>query len=264
MTQRLEYHDNFEKIRENLHFVLVEPEHPGNIGAVARALKTCGYKKLILVNPVDLNHPEIEWMAHRSLDIVEQARVCQTFDEAIAGMHLVAATTMRHRVHRLLNLSPSEVGLRLQTAALNFPVAIVFGRESNGLTNDEFLKCHLHTTILTAVTNPSLNLAQAVMIYANTFFVQHNQLDPDFHFDLASTRELEILYEHMQRAFDLVNFVPRDGMTKFMGRFKRFIGRSMPEKRDVRLLHKMLSIFEERIDVLENELSYNSKQDLSE
>lgn len=260
MTKRTTFTDNFIKIRQNLHFVLVEPDAPGNVGAVARALKTSGFEKLTLVNPCELDHPELRMFAHRSRDIVENARVVSSFEQAIGDKHLVVATTMRNRYFSHPFYSPEEICEKLLPVALEQPVAIVFGSECNGLSNEQLLQCHLHSSIPTATQNPSLNLAQSVMIYAHTFFMKMNEINVAYQFELAEQRELEILYKHFQTALDLVHFVPRDGIENFITRIRRLIGRSMAEHRDVRLLHKLLQIFETRIHDLEKDSTASQRE----
>ncbi len=262
MSQRIPLNEKFKRIRQNLYFILVEPESPGNVGSVARALKTMGFNKLILVNPCDLQNEEVRMMAHRSLDIVEQAQIVEHFEQAIQNMRLTVATTMRKRHFKFPFFSPQQIAERLLPTALNHPVGIVFGRESSGLTNEEILKCHLHSTIQTATQNPALNLAQAVMIYAYTFFQHIEKTEIHYEYELASQYELEKFYEHLAQAIDLVGFVPRDGVDNFVTRFRRLIGRAMAEKRDVRLLHKLLQIFETRIKDLEEQSGNPSKRNI--
>ncbi|MBN2423721.1 MAG: hypothetical protein JXB44_01760 [Calditrichaceae bacterium] len=168
-------------------------------------------------------------------------------------MRLVVATTMRRRHFKFPFFSPEEISEKLLSAAMEHPVAIVFGREKNGLHNEELLKCHLHSTITTATQNPALNLSQAVMIYAHTFFMNLNKVDSRYSYKLATQYELEMFYDHLLKSLELVNFVPRDGIDNFITRVRRLIGRSMAEKRDVRLLHKLLQIFETRIRMLEKD-----------
>ncbi len=255
MSKRTAFSDNFKKIRENLHFVLVEPDAPGNVGSVARALKTSGFEKLTLVNPCELDHPELRMFAHRSRDIVDNAQMVSSFEQAISDKHLVVATTMRKRSFRFPFYTPEEISEKILSVAIEQPVAIVFGSERNGLSNDQLLACHLHSSIPTATQNPSLNLAQSVMIYAHTFFMKMNEIDVSYAFELASQNELEKFYEHLQAALDSVHFVSRDGVENFITRFRRLIGRSMAEHRDVRLLHKLLQIFETRIHDMEKDAS---------
>ena len=252
VERRISFNRTFQKFRENVYFVLLEPESPGNIGASARALKTCGFKNLILVNPkTDIHHEETFWMAHQSEEIIRNARIARTFDEVIADMRLVIATTQRKRHFKFPYYTPEEISVKINTVAVEHPVAVVFGRERTGMTNEEILKCHIHSTILTATRMPALNLAQSVMIYAHTFFRLVNVKDNTYRYDLASQRELLEFYKHLEQSMHNVGFVPRDGMDSFVTRFKRLLGRSLAEKRDIRLLHKLLQIFEKRIELLE-------------
>jgi tRNA (cytidine32/uridine32-2'-O)-methyltransferase len=262
MNISLKISEKFKRISENLYFVLVKPEVPGNVGAVARAMKTSGFKNLILVNYSDLDHPELRMMAHRSMNIIKQAKLHNSLQEALGSMRLTAATTMRKRHFHFPFYNPNELCENFLPAALDHPIAIVFGSERNGLSNEELLQCQLHSTIKTATQNPALNLSQAVMIYAHTFFMHLNQIDPDYQYDLASQYEIEKYYEHLLLALKTVNFVPRDGYDEFLTRVRRFIGRSMAESRDIRLLHKILQIFENRINDLEKGGSSESQKEI--
>lgn len=252
--------EKFKRISENLHFILVEPEGPGNVGAVARAMKTSGFKNLILINYNNIDHPDLRMMAHRSMGVIRQAKNYSSLQEAIGNMRLTVATTMRKRHFKFPFYNPQELCEKLLPVALDHPVAIVFGRERTGLTNEELLQCQIHSTIKTATQNPALNLSQAVMVYAHTLFLHLNQLEPEYNYDLASQYEIEKYYEHLLSSLKLVNFVPRDGYDEFITRVRRFIGRSMAESRDIRLLHKLLQIFETRIQDLEKLEKENSKR----
>jgi tRNA (cytidine32/uridine32-2'-O)-methyltransferase len=254
-NQRISYNATFSQIRENLNFVLVEPESEGNIGATARALKTSGFKKLILVNPkFSSDHPRVQWMAHRSEDILREATVVSSLAEAINDKRLVIATTQRKRHFKFPLYTPDEISEKIENIAPLHPVAIVFGRERTGLNNKELLQCHIHSTILTATQKPSLNLAQSVMIYAHTFFKLQNVKNSNYTYDLASQYELEKFYEHLNKSMKEVGFIPRDSYDDFISRFKRLLGRSLAEKRDVRLMHKLIQIYETKISDLEKQM----------
>jgi TrmH family RNA methyltransferase len=253
---RFPFKEAFKKISKNLYFILQEPESFGNIGASARALKTCGFSNLVLVNPkIDPGHPETLWLAHQSEEIVKNAIIVDSFEEAIADKRLVIGTTQRKRHFKFPLYSPEEISEKIQLIGEKHPVAIVFGRERTGLTNKELLQCHIHSSILTATNIPALNLAQSVMIYAHTFFRLQNMENVKYKFDLASQKELDIFYQHLFTSMENVGFVPRDSMDNFVSRFKRLLGRSLAEKRDVRLLHKLIQIYEERIGILEAKIS---------
>lgn len=260
-NQRISYNSTFSKIRENLYFVLVEPESEGNVGATARAIKTSGFKNLIMVNPkFTANRPEVQWMAHRSEDILENAKVVSTLAEAINDKRLIIATTQRKRHFKFPLYSPEEISEKIENISLSHPVALVFGRERTGLNNKELLQCHIHSTILTATQKPSLNLAQSVMIYAHTFFRLQNVKNSRYTYDLASKYELEKFYEHLNDSMKQVGFVPRDSFDDFITRFKRLLGRSLAEKRDVRLMHKLLQIYETKINDLEKQLGEKGRK----
>lgn len=100
------------------------------------------------------------------------------------------------------------------------------------------------------------------MIYAHTFFLHLNQIEPDYKYDYASQYEIEKYYEHLLSALKMVNFIPRDGYDEFITRVRRFIGRSNAESRDIRLLHKLLQIFETRINDLEKSDNQQTKREI--
>jgi TrmH family RNA methyltransferase len=254
--------DFFKRIQKNLHFILVEPESPGNVGAVARAIKTSGFENLVLINPCNLQSAEAIKMAHRSYDIVEQAKIYNSFREAVANYSLVIATTMRRRHFKFPFYSPLEISDKISNIAVEQPVAIVFGNERNGLSNDQLLQCHIHSTIATASQNPALNLAQSVMIYANTFFVNLNETKRKYAYKLATQNEHEMFYKHLIRSLEAVNFVPRDGIENFITRMRRLLGRSLAEQRDIRLLHKLLQVFDTRISDLEKNITVDQKREI--
>jgi tRNA (cytidine32/uridine32-2'-O)-methyltransferase len=260
-NQRISFKKEFHQIRENIYFILVEPEAHGNLGATARALKTTGFKNLVLINPkIDLKMPQAYWMAHQSEEILDNVIIHDQFDDAIAGMHLVVGTTQRKRHFKFPLFTPEEIAERISSIAVERPVALVFGRERTGLTNEELIKCHIHSTIPTATHRPSLNLAQAAMIYAYTFFIKQNNISQSYTYNPASKQELDSFYTHLCSSINDLGFVPRDSMDNFITRFKRLIGRSMAEKRDIRLLHKLLQIYEKRIDFLEEQIKNKTKQ----
>jgi len=149
-----------------LVFILVEPARAENIGAAARALKTMGHHQLWLVNAGEIGAPA-HWVAHQSGDLLEQARHFDTLADALAQVDFSIATTARRRlVHdRYLSASQCRDALYGKQQSLT-RAALVFGRESSGLSGDELALCDTVTSLPLAVTQPSLNLAQAVMLYA--------------------------------------------------------------------------------------------------
>ncbi len=149
----------------DITFVLVEPARGENIGAAARALKTMGFTDLRLVRPGDMT--AAHWVAHQSQDLLAGARHFESLEAALADVDLSIACTARHRLQKDRYVDADQcAALVAGKAASVKQVAIVFGRESSGLTGEEVAQCDLASSIPLAHPQPSLNLAQAVMVYA--------------------------------------------------------------------------------------------------
>jgi tRNA/rRNA methyltransferase len=148
-------------------FILVEPAVPENIGASARALKTMGFNKLRLVNPCNFRNAEAKKLAHGSHEILENAMVFGSLAEAAGDCHFVVGTSAKHRrvKHDYFQITEVADLIRSKESIIN-KVGIVFGREERGLENDELKFCDIVSYIPMKTVYPSLNLAQAVMIYA--------------------------------------------------------------------------------------------------
>jgi tRNA/rRNA methyltransferase len=148
-------------------FILVEPAVPENIGASARALKTMGFNKLCLVNPCDFKNMEARKLAHGSYEILEKAVVYDSLPEATKGFHFTIGTSAKHRRVKHDYYQITEIaGLVKGKENIISKVGVVFGREERGLDNDELKACDIVSYIPMKTAYPSLNLAQAVMVYA--------------------------------------------------------------------------------------------------
>ncbi len=148
-------------------FILVEPAVAENVGSSARALKTMGFDSLVLVNSKAHLRNEARWLAHGSSDVLDGIRVFDTLQEAVTGMDLVIGTTAKkRRVHADYYLCNEIAGLVNSKSEMIENVALVFGREESGLTNRELKLCNVFSGIPMYGRYPSLNLAQAVMVYA--------------------------------------------------------------------------------------------------
>jgi len=150
-----------------ISFILVEPATPENVGAAARALKTMGFFRLLLVNPCNHLSNEARWLAHASNEILEKAEIFGDLERAIKGFDFIIGTTAKKRSVKNDYLSLSELSLTIEEKGNTInKIAIVFGREESGLKNEELKLCDLVTTVPLKTPYPSLNLAQAVMLYA--------------------------------------------------------------------------------------------------
>ncbi len=235
----------------NVFFILVEPQTPGNIGASARALKTMGFENLLLINPCDYNTPETRWMAHASEDVLEKMTVYDSLESAVVDKHFVVATTQRGRSFHLPWFTPSSLAEKIIPISMEHRVALVFGREKSGLTNEELGHCDAITTIPAHTTHPSLNLAQAVMVYSYELYQAAYGDLKEYHYKLARRQDLESLYRHMRESLQRVNFVPIDSWENFTMRFSRLLGRAQTEIRDVRVWHKIFKTFDDYINQME-------------
>lgn len=151
-----------------LVWVLVEPRRPENVGAAARALKTQGFYTMRLVSPCDHLAPEAHWLAHGAQELLQGAQVFETLEQALADVDLVLGTTakLRHGFSQLY--TPAALGQALAEKQGSVArVALLFGPEDTGLSGEVLDRCHLLTGVPLAQPFPSLNLAQAVMVYAH-------------------------------------------------------------------------------------------------
>jgi TrmH family RNA methyltransferase len=234
--------------RENINFILVEPQHPGNIGASARALKTMGFRNFILVNPVEFNVPETKFMAHASGNILKKIQVKKNLKVALKEMNFVIATTQRNRGYHLPYYTPKELSQKIIPISQNNKIAIVFGREDSGLTNEELRACHVTSTIPASVKHPALNLSQSVMIYCYELFNNSFEVEKKYYWKHASYQDIEGVFTHLHNSLKNIGFIPKDNWENFIMRFKRLFVRATPEGRDVKLMHKIFQSFDEYID----------------
>ena len=156
----------FQRIR----IVLVEPSHPGNIGGTARGMKTMGLNQLVLVNPARFPDPQADWRAAGAMEVLDSAVVVNDVSAAVAGCHYVVGTSTRARAIPWPAILAKDLGMVLTEQAEDAEIAILFGREDSGLTNDELQRCHTHLQIPSSKVYGSLNLAMAVQVVCYEIF----------------------------------------------------------------------------------------------
>ncbi len=155
---------------DQIKIVLVEPSHPGNIGGAARAMKTMGLSRLSLVNPQRFPDPQADWRAAGALDVLDTAEVVSDVAQSIADSHFVIGTSTRLRHVPWPVITPREIWNVLAQQPQSAQVAILFGREDSGLTNEELQRCQCHLQIPASPVYGSLNLAMAVQVVAYELF----------------------------------------------------------------------------------------------
>lgn len=226
---------------DHIRVVLVEPKQPGNIGAVARAMKNTGLSRLYLVNPADHTSGEARAMAHGSGDILYGATVVSSLAEALEDVSLSVGTSHRRRREFDILHSPRAVADKLLSLPKDHKGALVFGREQNGMSNNELQLCQMISCAPSAVSYPSLNLSQATLLYGYELFQTANAdtIYTPSDLDLAHHRAIESMYDHLQSVLDKLGFVSRHRPESFMRSVRRLFSRIDLEHRDVATMHKL-------------------------
>ncbi len=241
----------------NIRFVLVATSHPGNIGSTARAIKTMGMNQLYLVNPRLFPDLKAKEMSAGADDILDNCVVTTSLERALQGCALVIATSARPRGLSLAGLLPTECAAKVASCEDSAQVAIVFGREHAGLTNEELLHCHYHVNIPSNPEYSSLNLAQAVQIIA--YELRMKLLAPQAvvamrEQPLASYEEIENLYTHLITVLSAINFFKPTNI-RVRERIRRLLKRVGLEQMEVGILRGVLSYLEKALpkDNLKND-----------
>jgi tRNA (cytidine32/uridine32-2'-O)-methyltransferase len=232
-----------------IRIVLVEPSHPGNIGAAARAMKNMALEELVLVRPKLYPHPEATARASGADDVLANARVFGTLAEAIAGCGFIAATTSRHRDRNFRIADARQAAARLVAESARAPVALLFGAERTGLTNEELEAAHVLIRIRAHEGYVSLNLAMAVQIMAYELYCARELpvVPPVPAVPLASAQDLALLYEHWAAVLEEVDFKDRtQSGTHLMARVRRLMQRAEPDVNEVNILRGFLTAVQKR------------------
>lgn len=235
---------------QNIRIVLVETSHTGNMGSVARAMKTMGLSNLYLVNPLLKPDSQAISLAAGASDLIGNATIVDTLDEAISGCSLVVGTSARSRSLPWPMLDARECGIKSVEEGQQAPVALVFGRERVGLTNDELQKCHYHVAIPANPDYSSLNLAMAVQIIA--YEVRMAWLASEQSPAAPQTEEspyplvddLERFYQHMEGMMLESGFIRQGNPSQVMSKLRRLFTRARPERDELNILRGMLSSFQ--------------------
>ena len=225
--------DAFGRVR----FVLVETSHPGNVGSVARAIKTMGFGSLVLVSPREpevLRHPDAVAMASGADDVLAAAVIVDQVDAALAGAALTVAMTARQR----------EFGPPRQTLSGSGDVAFVFGNERFGLPNEVVERCNAVTHIPANPAYASLNLAQAVQLvaYEMRLTLLEAEAAPDaggnigYAGEPATAEQVEAMFGHLQAGLEAIGFLDPSNPRKLMTRLRRLLARSGLEREEVNIL----------------------------
>jgi len=219
----------------NLRVVLVRPQYSGNIGAVARAMRNFAVSDLALVSPAPLQRTQADMMAVHARDILDQMQIHTSVEAAISGCGLVVGTTCRPGLYREDAVMPRALAPHILATAVANRVALVFGCEDSGLSNEELRYCHRLITIPTDAAYSSLNVAQAVLVCCYELFLATQGDEGAVPRPLAAAERQEIMYGKLKHALLTVGFLHKDNPEHIMFAFRRIFGRAGLEERDVRI-----------------------------
>ncbi len=244
-----------DTIFRGLQFVLVQTSHPGNVGAAARAIKTMGFSKLVLVSPrysTVKSHPEAIAFASGALDVLENTQIVDSIDEALDGCVGAAAVTARLREFSAKILTPRQFA-ETQLKADAMPQALVFGSERYGLPNDIVSRCDTLINIPASAAHSSLNLAQAVQVLAYECRmailagkgIAKETSHIGFKGTPATIDQVNGMLSHMERALIALGYLDPETPKKLMPRLSRLFSRSHLETEEINILRGIANQIEE-------------------
>ncbi|MDC9592732.1 tRNA (cytosine(32)/uridine(32)-2'-O)-methyltransferase TrmJ [Xenorhabdus sp. IM139775] len=236
---------------ENIRIILVETSHTGNMGSTARAMKTMGLTNLYLVSPLVQPDSHAIALSAGASDVIGNATMVNSLDEALAGCELIIGTSARSRTLSWPMVEPRECGERCVRAASHSPVAIVFGRERVGLTNEELQKCHYHLYIPTNPEYGSLNLAMAVQLVSYEIRMAHlaaqepsAAISPEHETVYPPAEDMERFYQHLEQVLNESGFIRKAHPGQIMNKLRRLYTRARPETQELNILRGILTSME--------------------
>ena len=233
-----------ESLRHRVRVVLVEPTHPGNIGAAARAMKAMGLARLCLVAPSRFPSAEATARAAGADDVLHEAQVVDSVDDALADCGLVLGTTARARRIEWPVIDAREGARRAVAQSARTPVAVVFGRERSGLTNAEVDRCHALIRIPASAHFSSLNVAASVQIVAyEVRMAAYGDGVPKTpsQAQAATAKELEGFYRHLETTLVRIGYLDPNAPKLLMRRLRRLFSRAEPDRAEINILRGILT-----------------------
>lgn len=226
----------------NIRIVMDHTSHPGNIGSAARAMKTMGLNRLYLVEPQRFPHADADALACDARDLLENARVCASLDEALTGSVIAAGLTARRRDLQNPCLDVREAARRLVEIAATQEVALLFGNEAHGLSNEELNRCQYVISIPTDSAYTSLNVASAVQIMSYELRMATLNAAPvtSEAAALAPLEDIEFFYVRLEETLKRIQFLDPDHPKRLMPRIRRMFARTQLEKEEFSILMGIL------------------------
>ena len=227
-----------------IKFILFEPTHPGNIGAAARAIKTMGFDKLCLINPIEHPHSEARARSAGALDVLLGAEVFDNLQDAIKGCGLIIGTTARTRRISVPIKNIRETASSIFAEAKQKPVAVIFGPEKSGLINAQVDCCNQLVNIPSIGSYKSLNLAMAVQIVAYELRMASEALPAEIRArNLASNEDIELFYNHLNQVLLETGFLDPKNPKQLMRRLRTLFNRAQMDENEVNIMRGILASY---------------------
>ena len=227
----------------NVRVVLSHTSHPGNIGAAARAMKTMGLRHLYLINPRHFPDPQASAMAAGADDVLQNAVVCATIDEALQGVVFTVGMTARVRDISNEVMTPRDAMPQVVQQAVLQPVALLFGTEMSGLTNEEASRAQLLVNIPANPDFSSLNLAAAVQVMSYELGVAAQSYQPVAQtLQPAAHQQVEGFLTHLEKTLHEIGFFTTQNPARMMQRLRRLYARARLEADEINILRGILSV----------------------
>ncbi|ENM3848960.1 tRNA (cytosine(32)/uridine(32)-2'-O)-methyltransferase TrmJ [Vibrio cholerae] len=231
---------------ERVKVVLVGTTHSGNIGSAARAMKVMGLSQMVLVDPQCQVDAQAIALAAGASEIALNAQIYPTLEAAVADCGLVVGTSARSRTLEWPMLEPRECGEKLISEANQHSVAMVFGRERTGLTNDELQLCHYHVCVPANPEYSSLNLAMAVQLLSYEvrmayLTLQQSLQSSTLQEEYPRHQELERFYAHLEQVIMQTEFISAQQPGQVMNKLRRMFTRARPETQEINILRGILT-----------------------
>lgn len=225
---------------DNIHIVLVQPRYPENIGSAARAMRNMGLRHLSVVAPENFDRPRaLKLATHAAADVIERSRTYDDLKGALASCHYVVGTTARLGKHRQVIQTPERLAVQLIPISQKNRVAILFGPEDRGLSNEDTRLCHVLVNI-PAADFSSLNLAQAVMVVSYTLFMSGLDQPAPFTPRLANRHELDGMYQQLKEILVRISYINADNPDHFINGLRRFFTRIQLRAREVSMIRGII------------------------
>ena len=237
-------------INRFVQIVLVETSHPGNIGSVARAMKNMGLANLALINPKKFPHQEATALAGNATDVLDNAKIFTSIQEAVKNSKVIYATSARDRTIEWPTLTAKEAAQETQELVMNeIQVSILFGREDRGLTNDELQLANKHLIIPAHPDYPVLNIAMSTQVVCYELYqsAQNNSVESWQDFPEYSSEELNNLIEHFNETVEALELVDPKNPKQIMTRMERMFRRLYPDQMEGNFLRGFLKAVNKRI-----------------